>query len=119
MQVHMFVLLLACPTSTAIFNNMTDSPTNGSFKDCFWYGTGKNHTSVYYAVALSASIIIAVLAPVAVVGNALIIAAIWKKPSLRTASYIFLCGLALTDFCTGLVAQPLHTATILNCLERP
>ncbi len=102
-----------------MFNNVTYSSTNGSFTGCFWYGITESHRSVYYAVALSATIIFAVLSPVAVLGNVLITAAIWKNRDLRTPSYIFLCGLALTDFFTGLVAQPLHAAAVLICLERP
>ena len=42
----------------------------------------------------------------AVAGNALIMAAIWRNPSLRTPSYVLLAGLAFTDFCTGLLSQP-------------
>ena len=42
----------------------------------------------------------------AVMGNALIMAAIWRNPSLRTPSYVLLAGLAFTDFCTGLLSQP-------------
>ncbi|KAL9969637.1 hypothetical protein ACROYT_G021874 [Oculina patagonica] len=44
--------------------------------------------------------------PMTVVGNALIMATIWKNPSLRTPSYVLLAGLAFTDFCTGLLSQP-------------
>ena len=47
-----------------------------------------------------------VSSPVAVVGNALIIATIWRNSSLRTPSYIFLDGIAITDFFTGLITQP-------------
>ena len=42
----------------------------------------------------------------AVTGNALIMAAIWRNPSLRTPSYVLLAGLAVTDFCSGLLSQP-------------
>ena len=59
------------------------------------------------------------MSPVAVTGNALILVTIWKNPSLRTASYIFLCGLAFTDLCTGLLAQPFFVSTQLICLEKP
>ena len=41
-----------------------------------------------------------------IVANALILAAIWKNPSLRTPSYVLLAGLAFSDFCTGLLSQP-------------
>lgn len=69
------------------------------------------------AVTLSASVIVAILSPVAVVGNTLIMATIWKNQSLRTPSYIFLCFLAFTDLCTGLVTQPFHIAAELICLD--
>ncbi len=46
------------------------------------------------------------LTSMAVVGNALILTAVWKNPSLRTPSYVLLAGLAFTDFCTGLLSQP-------------
>ena len=63
-------------------------------------------TSVYYQVTLTACIVTSLLAPMAVAGNALIMAAIWRNPSLRTPSYVLLAGLAFTDFCTGLLSQP-------------
>ena len=56
------------------------------------------------------SIVIAVLAPVAVAGNALILATIWKKTFVRTPFHVLLSGLAFTDLCTGLIAQPLYAA---------
>ncbi|KAL9958821.1 hypothetical protein ACROYT_G035886 [Oculina patagonica] len=57
--------------------------------------------------------VLAVLAPVAVAGNALILAAIWKKTFVRTPFHILLSGLAVTDLCTGLIAQPLSAAATL------
>ncbi len=63
-------------------------------------------TSVYYQVTLTACAVTSLLAPMAVAGNALIMAAIWKNSSLRTPSYVLLAGLAFTDFCTGLLSQP-------------
>ncbi|XP_078344053.1 uncharacterized protein LOC144629704 [Oculina patagonica] len=66
--------------------------------------------SNYEGVVLSTSIIVAILAPVAVTGNALILAAIWKKTFARTSFHILLSGLAFTDLCTGLIAQPLVAA---------
>ena len=55
-------------------------------------------------------IIMVILSPLAVVGNALILAAIWKKTFQRTPFHILLSGLAFTDLCTGLIAQPLIAA---------
>ncbi|KAL9958306.1 hypothetical protein ACROYT_G035306 [Oculina patagonica] len=60
-----------------------------------------------YEVHLFVLTAIGVLSPVAVVTNALVLAAIWRNSSLRTTSYILLAGLAFTDFCTGLISQPL------------
>ena len=56
------------------------------------------------------SIAIAILSPVAVVGNALVLAAIWRNTSLRTPCYILLAGLAFSDFSTGLITQPVHVS---------
>ena len=70
-------------------------------------------------IAWSASIAVAILSPVAVVGNALVLAAIWRNPSLRTPSYILLAGLAFTDLGTGLIAQPFYVAMELICLKDP
>ncbi|XP_078374352.1 uncharacterized protein LOC144657865 [Oculina patagonica] len=61
---------------------------------------------VYYQSTLITCVVTSLLAPMAVVGNVLIMAAIWRNPSLRTPSYVLLAGLAFTDFCTGLLSQP-------------
>ena len=64
-------------------------------------------------------IVIIILSPVAVMGNALILASIWKKTFQRTPFHILLSGLAICDFCTGLIAQPLIAAPNLLYLSRP
>ena len=77
----------------------------------------QNHSfSPYVTVAWSATIAVAILSPVAVSGNALVLAAIWRNQSLRTPSYILLAGLAFTDFCTGLITQPFYFAKELRYL---
>ena len=53
----------------------------------------------------------------AVAGNILIMAAIWRNQTLRTPSYILLSGMAFTDLCTGLITQPFYAASRLICLE--
>ena len=53
------------------------------------------------------------LLPVAGIANGLVLAAIWRNPSLRAPSYIQLARLAFTDFCTGLISKPLWTANEL------
>ena len=71
-----------------------------------FFPNASKSTLVYYQVTLTACVITSLLAPMAVVGNALIMATIWKNASLRTPSYVLLAGLAFTDFCTGLLSQP-------------
>ncbi len=100
-------------------NNTILPLMNGSFSFCSLDGVTRNHSSVFYAVTISASVVIAILSPVAVIGNALIMAAIWKNQSLRTPSYILLRALAFTDLCTGLVTQPIYVAAELICLQSP
>ena len=86
---------------------------------CYLNGDARNESYSFYAVTISASVITAIFAPVAVVGNALIMAVIWKNRSLRTPSYIFLWCLAFTDLCTGLITQPLQVTANLICLKKP
>ena len=64
-------------------------------------------------ISFATSTIIAVLSPVAVAGNALILAAIWKKTFVRTPFHVFVSGLAFTDLCTGLFAQPFYASPTL------
>ena len=49
-----------------------------------------------------------------ITGNALVLVAILRTPSLRSVpSIIFLCSLAITDFLVGLVGQPFYIASEL------
>ena len=64
---------------------------------------------------LSTSITIALLPPVVVAGNAMILAAVWRNNFVRTPFHILLSGLAFTDLCTGIVAQPFYSVTFLMC----
>ena len=68
----------------------------------------RNHSLIYDVMTLTTCIMNVVLSPVAVALNALVLAAIWRNASLRTPSYILIGGLAFTDFCTGLIAQPFY-----------
>ena len=66
-----------------------------------------NEACIYQVYVLAViAIAAAVLSPVAVVKNALVLTAIWRNLTLRTTSYIVLAGLAFTDFGTGLISQP-------------
>ena len=82
---------------------------NSSNSSCF-KAEESNTFFVSYVITFSASIVVAILSPVAIVGNGLILVAIWRNPSLRTPSYILLAGLAFTDFSTGFITQPIYVA---------
>lgn len=86
---------------------------------CSFDGVGRKQNRAYDEAILSFSMVIAILSPIAVTGNALILAVIWRNRSFRTPFYIFLCGLALTDLFTGLITQPFYVASQLVCLEGP
>ena len=62
--------------------------------------------NTYVSIIFASSIVLLVLSPVAVVANALILAAIWKRTFQRTWLYVLLHGLAFSDFCIGLIVQP-------------
>lgn len=66
------------------------------------------------AAVFTCVVINSLSSPVAVVGNTLVVSAIWRNSSLRTPSYIFLAGLAITDFCTGLIVQPAYILYVLG-----
>ncbi len=101
----------------AIGNNTTSSPRPSFPNSCASEDANNIYESYYYeASALSTSIIMAILSPVTVTANALILAAVWKKTFARTQFHVLLSGLALTDMSTGLIAQPVYTATILMFL---
>ena len=78
---------------------------------CFDAFSNASKTSSHYTVILAISVFLGLLAPMTVIGNAFILAAIWKNSSLRTPSHVLLAGLAVTDFFTGLLTQPVY---ILN-----
>ena len=45
-----------------------------------------------------------------IIGNALVLVAILRTPSIRSPSVIFLCNLAVSDLLVGLVVQPAYIA---------
>lgn len=74
---------------------------------------GKMIESFRKEVGFFAAVVIARSSPMAVVGNGFILAAVWRKTSVRTSFHFLLSGLALTDFLTGLIAQPFFSCNPL------
>ena len=56
---------------------------------------------------------------IAVAGNSLVLAAIWKRSFQRSPFHVLLSGMVVTDLCTGLIAQPFIVATNLLYLTKP
>ena len=54
------------------------------------------------SILVASHVIIALLSPVAIVGNAVVLTAIWKRSFQRTPFHILLSVLAFTDLCTGM-----------------
>ena len=73
----------------------------------------KDNDNFRSVVIFSKATAIAMLSPVAVVGNAIILATIWRRTFPRTTFHILLSGIALNDLCTGLIAQPCYAASFL------
>ncbi|CAH3171812.1 unnamed protein product [Porites lobata] len=76
-----------------------------------------DNTSSLETVVVINCILNAPLMLTSITGNALVLAAILRTPSLRSVpSTIFLCSLASTDFLVGLVVQPVYIAMKLRYL---
>lgn len=74
---------------------------------------------ISYVITVTTCVANALMSPVAVVGNALVLVAIWKNHSLRTPSFILLGGLAITDFLIGLIILPfLVASTVVELLNK-
>ena len=98
---------------------MTRNSNGPRFNYCFFLQIQETKTPVNGIPALLIGGINAVFSLVAVVGNALILAAIRRKSSLRTPFYIFLAGLAATDLATGLITQPMHASYTIVKFNQP
>ncbi|CAH3104022.1 unnamed protein product [Porites lobata] len=64
------------------------------------------------------SVLNALLIPICIAGNVLVLAAVWRNPSLRTPSTILLCSLAVSDLLVGFLALPINIAIALTPLSR-
>lgn len=51
--------------------------------------------------------------PIAVFGNAMVLAAIWRQARLRTPSFVFIGCLATADLLTGFISQPSYIIFLL------
>ena len=56
------------------------------------------------------SVLNALLIPICITGNVLVLAAVWRNPSLHTSSTILLCSLAVSDLFVGFLVLPVKIA---------
>ena len=72
--------------------------------------TEANPKSGFETVVTANCILNAPLILLSIIGNALVLVAILRTPSIRSPSVIFLCNLAGSDLLVGLVVQPAYIA---------
>ena len=70
------------------------------------------------SVIIPNSVLNALLIPICIAGNVLVLAAVWRNPSLHTPSTILLCSLAVSDLFVGFLALPVYIAFALTSLSR-
>ena len=76
------------------------------FKANYSSNAEANPKSGFETVVLANCILNAPLMLLSIIGNALLLVAIMRTPSIRSPSVIFLCSLAVSDLLVGLVVQP-------------
>ena len=94
---------------------MENFPTNNSgianktLNDglCHRYTAFENENTPNLLIVLNSTVNI-ILMIVSIIANSLVIAAVWKTPSLRYPSNLFLCNLALSDVIVGLIIEPFY-----------
>ena len=79
----------------------TDNENNGS--------QNENHDAPEAIVIINCALN-AVLMLLAIPGNALVLAAIMRTPSIRSPSMTMLCSLAISDLLVGFIVQPFYIA---------
>ena len=84
--------------------NNTDKHNNGSVD----HHSDNEDNSTPGTIVIINCVLNAPLMLISILGNALILAAIIRTPSIRSTSMIMLCSLAVTDLLVGLIAQPIY-----------
>ena len=77
----------------------------------------RNETASHETIVIINCVLNAPLMLISITGNALVLVAILKTPSIRSTSMIMLSSLAVSDLLVGFVAQPLYIADELQSLK--
>ena len=88
--------------------SITFTKMTSNFEANYSSDTEANSKSGFETVVIANCILNAPLMLLSIIGNALVLVAILKTPSIRSPSVIFLCSLAVSDLLVGLVVQPVY-----------
>ena len=88
-----------------IFTMMTSK-----FEANYSNNTAANPMSGFETEVIANCILNAPVMLLSIIGNALVLVAILRTPSIRSPSVIFLCNLAVSDLLVGLVVEPAYIA---------
>ena len=80
--------------------------TSISSLECFLLDVNLDFTDYLFIAHILTLVVNFISCFTAAGGNGVVILAVWRTPTLRTPSNVFLCCLALSDLTVGLIAQP-------------
>ena len=90
--------------------SITFTMMTSKFEINYSSNTEANPKSGFETVVIANCILNTPLMLLSIIGNALVLVAILRTPSIRSPSVIFLCNLAVSDLLVGLVVQPVYVA---------
>ena len=80
------------------------------------YGSNKDNNLQPESIVIVNCVLNTPLILTSIIGNALVLAAILRTPSLRSPSNVFLCSLVLSDLLVGLIVQPVYIVASFSFL---
>ena len=96
--------------SVMMNNTDTHHNNNGSTDD----SSDNEDNSTPETIIIINCVLNAPLMLISILGNALVLAAIIRTPSIRSPHMIMLCSLAVSDFLVGFIVQPIYIARELT-----
>ena len=87
-------------------NNNSSSITAHEFPCCCGISWEEFQASATTPVLIFICIVVVLTSISAIVGNSLVLASIWRTPSLHSPSNVLIVGLAVSDLCVGLLVEP-------------
>ena len=107
-MVSLFYFLLFWLSPIHAKRRLKRTMITSKFEANYSSNSSANHKIGFETMRIANCILNAPLMLLSIVGNALVLVAILKTPSLRSPSVIFLCNLAVSDLLVGLVVQPVY-----------